>query len=158
MFTGPVSCTFVTSHCFGVFSAVSVISVIPVEYFVCRSDRKFYQIVFNLFHIVLSTAAAASPWSPAGVALPVSLFRQRDQTPEHLPSLKMAPGRQTSPALLFITALWWSSTMGDSGGVANSLYVCLASLKSLGCFYFRCVLSLQWKAVTVNLRILHCQH
>ena len=32
-----------------------------------------------------------------------------------------------------------------------------ASLKSLGCFDFRCVLSSQWKAVTVNLRISHCQ-
>ena len=46
---------------------------------------------------------------------------------------------------------------GDSGGVVNSLDFCPASLKSLGCFYFRCVLSSQWKAVTVNLRILHCQ-
>ena len=48
--------------------------------------------------------------------------------------------------------------LGDSGGVVNSLDFCPASLKSLGCFYFRCVLSSQWKAVTVNLRILHCQH
>ena len=47
--------------------------------------------------------------------------------------------------------------LDDSGGVVNSLDVCPASLKSLGCFYFRCVLSSQWKAVTVNLRILHCQ-
>ena len=47
--------------------------------------------------------------------------------------------------------------LGDSGGVVNSLEFCPASLKSLGCFYFRCVLSSQWKAVTVNLRILHCQ-
>ena len=45
----------------------------------------------------------------------------------------------------------------DSGGVVNSLDFCLASLKSLGCFYFRCVLSSQWKVVTVNMRILHCQ-
>ena len=47
--------------------------------------------------------------------------------------------------------------LGNSGGVVNSLDFCPASLKSLGCFYFRCVLSSQWKAVTVNLRILHCQ-
>ena len=47
--------------------------------------------------------------------------------------------------------------LGDSGGVVNSLDFCPASLKSLGCFYFRCVLSSHWKAVTVNLRILHCQ-
>ena len=50
-----------------------------------------------------------------------------------------------------------ASLLGDSGGVVNSLDFCPASLKSLGCFYFRCVLSSQWKAVTVNLRILHCQ-
>ena len=47
--------------------------------------------------------------------------------------------------------------LGGSGGVVNSPDVCQASLKSLGCFYFRCVLSSQWRAVTVNLRILHCQ-
>ena len=47
--------------------------------------------------------------------------------------------------------------LGDSGGVVNSLDFCPASLKSLGCFYFRCVLFSQWKAVTVNLRILYCQ-
>ena len=47
--------------------------------------------------------------------------------------------------------------LGDSGGVVNSLVFCLASLKSLGCFYFRCALSSHLKAVTVNLRILHCQ-
>ena len=49
------------------------------------------------------------------------------------------------------------SLLGDSGGVVNSLDFCPASLKSLCCIYFRCILSLQWKAVTVNLRILHCQ-
>ena len=47
--------------------------------------------------------------------------------------------------------------LGGSGGVVNSLDFCLALLKSFLCFYFRCVLSLQWKAVTVNFRILHCQ-
>ena len=47
--------------------------------------------------------------------------------------------------------------LGDSGRVVHSLDFCPALLKSLGCFYFRCVLSSQWKAVTVNLRILHCQ-
>ena len=47
--------------------------------------------------------------------------------------------------------------MGASGRVVNSLDFCPASLKSLGCFYFRCVLSSQWKAVTVNLQILYCQ-
>ena len=36
--------------------------------------------------------------------------------------------------------------LGDSGGVVNSLDFCPESLKSLGCFYFRCVLSSQWKA------------
>ena len=50
-----------------------------------------------------------------------------------------------------------SCVLGDSGRFGNSLDFCQASLKSLGCFYFRCVLSLQWKAVTVNLRISRCQ-
>ena len=66
--------------------------------------------------------------------------------------------------------LWWQDgaflwmlmkvdrfLFGDSGRVVNSLDFCPASLKSLGCFYFLCVLSSQWKAVTENLRILHCQ-
>ena len=35
--------------------------------------------------------------------------------------------------------------LGDSGGVVNSLDFFPASLKSLDCFYFRCVLSSQWK-------------
>ena len=39
----------------------------------------------------------------------------------------------------------------------NSLDFCPASLKSLGCFCFRCVLASQCKAVTVNLQILHGQ-
>ena len=47
--------------------------------------------------------------------------------------------------------------LGDSDGVVNSLDFCPALLKSLGCFYFWCVLSSQWKAVTVNLRILYSQ-
>ena len=47
--------------------------------------------------------------------------------------------------------------LGGSSGVVNSPDVFPASLKSLGCFYFRCVLSSQRKAVTVNLRILLCQ-
>ena len=50
-----------------------------------------------------------------------------------------------------------STLLGGSGGVVNSLDFCPASLKSLGFFYFRCVLSPQRKAVTANLRILHCQ-
>ena len=43
------------------------------------------------------------------------------------------------------------SLLGSSGGVVNSLDFCPASLKSLGFFYFWCVLSSQWKVVTVNL-------
>ena len=35
--------------------------------------------------------------------------------------------------------------LGGSGRVVNSLDFCPASLKSLGCFYFRCVFSSQWK-------------
>ena len=56
------------------------------------------------------------------------------------------------------TACWVVPlVLGGSGGVVNSLDFRPALLRSLGCFYFRCVLSSQWKAVTVNLRILHCQ-
>jgi len=50
--------------------------------------------------------------------------------------------------------VFWGILLGDSGGIVNSLDLCPASLKSLGCFYFRCVLSSQWEAVTVNLQIL----
>ena len=45
--------------------------------------------------------------------------------------------------------------MGGSGGVVNSLYFCPASLKSLGCFYFRCVLSSQWKTQTPSTGLRH---
>ena len=44
--------------------------------------------------------------------------------------------------------------LGGLGGVVNSLDFCQASLKSRGCFYFRCVLSSQWKAVAV-LSLIH---
>jgi len=47
--------------------------------------------------------------------------------------------------------------LGDSGRVVNSLDFYLASLKSLGWFYFWCVLSSQWKAVTVNSQSLQGQ-
>ena len=49
------------------------------------------------------------------------------------------------------------AVLGGSDGVVNSLDFCPASLKSLGCFYFWCVLYSQWKAVSVNLRILRWQ-
>ena len=49
------------------------------------------------------------------------------------------------------------SLLGSSGRVVNSLDFYPAWLKSLGCFYFRCVLSSQWKAVTINLRSSQCQ-
>ncbi len=63
----------------------------------------------------------------------------------------------TTKACLLCVTPAGRGLLGDSGGVVKSLDFCPASLKSLGCFYFRCVLSSQWKAVTVNLRILHCQ-
>ena len=40
--------------------------------------------------------------------------------------------------------------LGGSGGVVNSLDFYPASLKSFGRFYFRCILTSQWKALTVN--------
>ena len=46
---------------------------------------------------------------------------------------------------------------GGSGGFVNSLDFYLASLKSHGCFYFRYLLSSQWKAVTVKSQSQHCQ-
>ena len=46
--------------------------------------------------------------------------------------------------------LYFPVLLGDSGGVVNSLDFCLALPKSLGCFYFRCILSSASKAVTVN--------
>ena len=49
-----------------------------------------------------------------------------------------------------ILAYGKASLFGDLGGVVHSLDFCLALLKSLGCFYFWCILSSQWKAVTVN--------
>ena len=55
-----------------------------------------------------------------------------------------------------ISKISTNNLLGSSGRVANSLDFCPASLKSLGCFYFRCILSSQWKVVTVNLQILHC--
>ena len=54
--------------------------------------------------------------------------------------------QQGSDLLSFVILL-----LGGSGGVVNSLDFCPASLKSLGYFYFRHILSSQWKAVTVNL-------
>ena len=52
-----------------------------------------------------------------------------------------------SPILYLSRASRYSSTIRgqgllcDSGGAVNSLDFCPALLKSLGCFYFRCVLS-----------------
>ena len=48
-------------------------------------------------------------------------------------------------------------TVGRFGGVVNSLDFCPASLKSLGCFTSGAYFFSQSKAVTVNLRNLHCQ-
>ena len=51
----------------------------------------------------------------------------------------------------FCGYLWYFIFVcSGSSGVVNSLGFYLASLKSLGCFYFGCVFSSQWRAVTVN--------
>ena len=50
-----------------------------------------------------------------------------------------------------LTSLLHQMLLGASAGVVNCLDFYLALLKSLGCFYFWCVLASQWKAVTVNL-------
>ena len=58
-------------------------------------------------------------------------------------------GKQSCPKTVGKVSVSWL-LLGGSGGVVNSLDLCPASLKSLGCFYFRCLLSSQWKAVTVT--------
>ena len=57
--------------------------------------------------------------------------------------LSLGYNRDTTASIV-----WRLLLLGGSGGVVNSLDFCSAPL---GCFYFRCVLSSQWKAVTVNL-------
>ena len=39
---------------------------------------------------------------------------------------------------------------GDDSEFANFTLPTLKAFKSLGCFHFQCILSSQWKAVTVN--------
>ena len=63
----------------------------------------------------------------------------------------------TQPAMDGI--LYWAVPvwlLGGSGEVVNSLDFYPALLKSLGRFYFWCILSSKWKAVAVNLQSLHC--
>ena len=71
--------------------------------------------------------------------------------------LQKAKEENIKRLLLHQVEVHLGSLLGGSGWVVNSLDFCLALLKSLGCFYFQCILSSQWKAVTVNLHILHCQ-
>ena len=56
-----------------------------------------------------------------------------------------------------MSSLDQTGVLGGSGRVLNSLNFYQASFKSPGRFNFRCVLSSQWKAVTVNSRSLQCQ-
>ena len=77
------------------------------------------------------------------------LFLSRDTTGSRASSHRF--GRQV---LLFLPQAVMQ-LLGGSRGVVNSLDFCPASLKSRSCFNFRCVLSSQWKAVTVNLRIFY---
>ena len=99
------------------------------------------------------------------------LAREMDTFSSYLPlgkdfNISVAGGINFLEVIIIIIVITITTTtitiiavisIGDSGRVVNSLDFCQASLKSLGCFYFRCVLSSQWKAVTVNLQILHCQ-
>ena len=62
---------------------------------------------------------------------------------------------QTGKNMKWAETFFWClllifKVVGDSGGVVNSLDFYPALIKSLGCFYFRCVLSSQRKAVTAN--------
>ena len=75
----------------------------------------------------------------------------------HFSQLPVSQNREKGKSVIFFSFSFLKcAILGDSGGVVNSLDFCPASLKSLGCFYFRCVLSSQWTGLTVNLRILHC--
>ena len=47
--------------------------------------------------------------------------------------------------------------VGNYWAIQAGLLTPLNFARHFGCFYFRCVLSSQWKAATVNLQILHCQ-
>ena len=63
----------------------------------------------------------------------------------------------------YVFFAWWTvgilDLLGCSGRVVWlwSFDFYPASLKSLGCFYYRCVLSSHWKLITVNSRSLQCQ-
>ena len=76
---------------------------------------------------------------------------------EPLQPLVLTPGTSGTLRRLPLTTSKETELLGGSGGVVNSLDFYPASLKYLGRFYFRCILSSQWKAVTVNLWSLRCQ-
>ena len=79
-------------------------------------------------------------------------YQLLEQGSQHGWCISIQPHRQRRvPATTQASYHGGASVLSDSSGVVNSLDFCPASLKSLGCFYFRCVLSSQWKAVTVNL-------
>jgi len=61
--------------------------------------------------------------------------------------LSIASPKTTAPVF---RAHYLHFLLGGSGVFGNSLDFYPASLKFLGRFYFRCLLSSQWKAVTVN--------
>ena len=113
----------------------SVTFSIPPFHFIYPLSKGTNRGVSHLLFLELS-APSLCPWAEVSSPLPLAPFT-------YLPAK-----RGVSPSLTLLCG---------SGRVVNSLDFCLASLKSLGCFYFCCILSSQWKAVTVNLRILHCQ-
>ena len=81
----------------------------------------------------------------------------------HIPMCVSSQQCRTTSQLYSLTSQLCSLTsqlcnlFGGSGGVVNSLDFYLALLKSLGHFYFWCLLSSQCKAVIVNLQSLRCQ-
>ena len=59
----------------------------------------------------------------------------------------------TCTQLLSGTQSFGLEVLGSSGGVVNSFDFHLGLLQSLGHFYFWCIRSSQWKAVTVNYKV-----
>ena len=146
-----------------VLTFLYISSFLSVLFFCCLSLFLHPKKIFLLAH-VLFPCILLHWWVhfPRPVLLyPANTVKSESQCNQQAFATKS--GIMTGKGTLLLTHnLVWSwkpflSLLDDSGGVVNSLDFCPASLKSLGCFYFRCILSSQWKVVTVNLRFFHCQ-
>ena len=86
----------------------------------------------------------------------VKLIKQ-ERRPPPLPSTPSLFCCITVHRILLCCDTLHCCVLGSSGRVVNSLDFYPSLLRSLGHSYFRCVLSSQWKAVTVNWQSLCCQ-